>query len=61
MAGVFFFGTIEVSGVFLSVVDLFHPKHVSWATYLRTAPTLSAINSFCRLAFLVAYISARRD
>ena len=28
---IFFFGTCEVSGIFLSIVDVFHPKHKEWA------------------------------
>ena len=26
----FFYGIIELSGIFLSIVDLFHPKHAGW-------------------------------
>jgi cytochrome bd-type quinol oxidase subunit 2 len=30
---VFFFGVIEVSSIPLVIVDLFHPKHGSWAAF----------------------------
>ena len=40
---IFFFGTIEVSGIPLSFVDIFHPKHVHWFEYEKVPgrPTAS--------------------
>jgi hypothetical protein len=55
----FFYGVIEVSGIFLSFVDVFHPKHPAWCAYLETAPALRALNDAARLAFVAAYFSVR--
>ena len=55
----FFYGVIEVSGIFLSLVDIFHPKHQAWCDYLDTAPTLSAINNAARIVFVAAYFGVR--
>jgi TLC domain len=32
----FYFGVIEISSVPLIIVDLFHPKHKAWNTYLKS-------------------------
>ena len=55
----FFYGVIELSGIFLCVVDLFHPKHPAWCAYLESAPALRALNDAARLAFVAAYFSVR--
>jgi len=55
----FFYGVIEVSGIFLSFVDVFHPKHPAWCAYLETAPVLRALNAAARLAFVAAYFGVR--
>ena len=34
----FFYGVIEVSGIFLSFVDVFHPKHTAWCACLKHRP-----------------------
>jgi len=56
---IFFFGVIEVSGVFLTFVDVFHPKHKPWCAYLKTAPRLNAFNNAMRAAFFVTYMFVR--
>jgi hypothetical protein len=55
----FFFGAIEISGVPLSFVDTFHPKHVHWCDYLKVAPRLNALNEVARVAFAAAYLPLR--
>jgi len=55
----FFFGAIEVSGVPLSIVDLFHPKHKHWAEYEKTAPRFAAVNEAARICFAAAYLPLR--
>jgi hypothetical protein len=56
---VFFFGVIELSGILLAFVDLFHPKHQAWCDYLATAPRLQPVNAAARAAFLLAFIGCR--
>lgn len=57
--GVFFFGFIEVSGLPLVVVDLFHPKHAEWNALEQRVPLLSTINSAARLTFAFAFMLVR--
>lgn len=56
---IFFFGFIEISGVPLSIVDVFHPKHKEWHAYERASPRLQAFNDAVRKAFALAYLSVR--
>jgi len=48
-----------VSGIPLSLVDVFHPKHKHWAEYEASAPTLHAVNELARVAFAAAYLPLR--
>ena len=48
-----------MSGIFLSVVDVFHPKHLHWAEYEKTAPTIAAFNGVARVCFALAYLPLR--
>jgi len=56
---VFFYGVIEISGIVLSFVDVFHPKHASWCKWLATAPRLSAFNDAMRAVFYLLYMAVR--
>jgi hypothetical protein len=59
---VFFFGFIEISGVFLTVVDIFHPKNKEWAAYEKSAAApkwLQSLNGTMRIGFALAYLSIR--
>lgn len=56
---VFFFGFIELSGVPLTFVDVFHPKIGAWHAYEKTSPLLQAINGAARAVFALAYLSVR--
>ena len=56
---IFFFGTCEVSGIFLSIVDVFHPKHKEWAALSDASPLVGAINNVARVAFVLAYALMR--
>ena len=56
----FFFGVIELSGVPLAFIDIFHPaKHAPWCKWLETQPTLSKVNDLGRVLFLLAYFYVR--
>lgn len=55
----FFFGVIELSGIFLCFVDVFHPKHKEWTALLETAPRLSKFNDACRALFVLLYMVLR--
>ena len=57
--GIFFFGVIELSGILLAFVDVFHPKHEAWCAYLATSPPLQALNTAARVGFLVAFVAVR--
>ena len=51
---------IEVSGIPLAVVDLFHPKqHEPWATYAAEHRWLEAVNASARGLFVLAYFVVR--
>lgn len=55
----FFFGVVELSGIFLCFVDVFHPKHSEWTAWLKTAPMLSKFNDVCRVIFFLLYMVLR--
>lgn len=57
--GCFFFGVIELSSIFLTVVDVFHPKQKPWFEYVQGKKTLEALNEFCRVAFAFAFMVLR--
>ncbi|EOD05232.1 hypothetical protein EMIHUDRAFT_461939 [Emiliania huxleyi CCMP1516] len=63
---VFFFGAIEVSGIPLSIVDVFHPKHEKhvrrgggWFEYEKASPLCRAVNELARVCFAAAYLPLR--
>lgn len=63
--GSFFLGVIEISSIFLIIVDLFHPKYNFW--YLWLKETTSPVGSFyrdhvhelVRVTFAVAFLALR--
>ena len=55
----FFYGVIEISGIILSFIDVFHPKHTAWVDWLRSFPRLSAFNDAMRALFFILYMSVR--
>lgn len=56
----FFFGVIELSSIFLQIVDLFHPrKQPLWYQYHNTVPALQKLNEICRILFALSYIVLR--
>ncbi|KAL3777746.1 hypothetical protein ACHAWO_006979 [Cyclotella atomus] len=66
----FYFGVIETSSVFLSVVDQFHPKRVEWYDWLhcngedekeksRMKRLLLGCNEVCRMGFAISFIVLR--
>jgi len=56
----FFFGVIEVSGIVLTFIDVFHPvKHPLWVKWLEKHPTISKVNDLGRALFLLAYFIVR--
>jgi len=62
----FFFGVIECSSVFLSFMDIFHPKFVHYYNWLnsmdesrRTKKILHNCNEMCRVAFAITYLIFR--
>ena len=57
--GMFFFGVIEISSMFLAIVDIFHPKHKAWYQYLQQHSYLQTINEACRVLFAVSYLAVR--
>jgi len=56
---IFFFGTIEASGIFLTFVDLFHPKNREWTRLAETHSVVGAVNNVARGGFVVAYMAMR--
>jgi hypothetical protein len=60
----FFFGMIEFSSVFLSIVDLFHPNNAAWHTWMEDSKTSVAdlartVNEVCRPLFALSYLAMR--
>lgn len=60
----FFFGVIEFSTVFLSFVDIFHPKQKAWFQWLEQnkgslGNTLRSVNELCRVLFALSYLVLR--
>ena len=55
----FFFGVIELSGIVLCFVDVFHPKHREYCDWLATMPKLSKLNDLGRGIFFLLYMVLR--
>lgn len=61
----FFFGVIELSSVFLSIMDAFHPKYKHYHNWLnsmkdsRRKKILHNCNEFCRVAFAITFLIFR--
>lgn len=60
----FFFGMVEFSTVFLTIVDLFHPKNAAWHKWLDESKTSAAdlarsVNEVCRPLFALSYLAMR--
>ena len=55
----FFYGVIEISGIVLSFIDVFHPKHKPWVDWLQGFPKLSAFNDAMRAVFFILYMVVR--
>jgi len=58
----FYFGAIELSSLPLLVVDLFHPKHKDWQSWLTgdAAPKwLAPANEAARVCFAVLFLLVR--
>lgn len=63
----FYFGVIETSSVFLSVVDQFHPKRREWFDWLNCESNQSRgivkfatqMNEICRMLFAISFILLR--
>lgn len=58
----FFFGLIELSSLPLIVVDIFHPKHKAWHTYLTSDDRpwwFVRINELSRLIFAAMFMLLR--
>ena len=54
-----FFGVVEVSSVFLTVAEVFHPRHKEYSAWLETAPITKMVNEGVRAAFVLAYLLVR--
>lgn len=58
----FFFGVIEWSSLPLIIVDIFHPKHKAWHSYLTSpdrSPWFNRINATARLVFAASFLLLR--
>eukprot|EP00977_Amphora_coffeiformis_P007485 scaffold1640_cov161-Amphora_coffeaeformis.AAC.8 len=60
----FFFGVVELSSVFLTIVDVFHPKNADWHEWLNTSKTLVGdiarkFNEVSRVLFAVFFLLTR--
>ena len=62
----FFFGVIELSSVFLTIMDVFHPKYKHYYRWLnsmddsrRMKKVLHSCNEICRVSFAVTYLIFR--
>ena len=55
----FFFGVIELGGVFCNHVDVFHPKHPTLNAAEAASPFLQAINGNARILFGLAFLATR--
>uniref|UniRef100_A0A7S4EU52 TLC domain-containing protein n=2 Tax=Chrysotila carterae TaxID=13221 RepID=A0A7S4EU52_CHRCT len=57
--GCCFFGVIELSGIPLVVVDLFHPKHKQWTQLAHSNSAIEAVNNGARALFAALYMLVR--
>lgn len=60
----FFFGVVEFSTIFLTIVDLFHPRNKAWHSWLEVSPSPAAnatrlLNEVCRPLFALSYLLVR--
>lgn len=60
----FFFGVIEFSTIFLSIVDLFHPKNAAWHQWLNSSQSTignlaRTLNELCRPLFAISFLITR--
>ena len=60
----FFYGVIEISSVFLTIVDMFHPKNKAWFEWVNETKTplgkfVQTINELSRVCFALAYLLVR--
>lgn len=61
----YYFGVIELSSVFLTFVDTFHPKYIHYHGWLKNnsktglGKALTAINEAFRLAFAISFLCLR--
>lgn len=60
----FFFGVIEISSVFLAIVDIFHPKNAAWFEWVNTSTSWAGnmarkINEASRVLFAISYLIVR--
>ena len=60
----FYIGIIEFSTIFLSFVDIFHPKHKYWYNWLENSKgtvgnTIRTVNEVCRILFALSFLALR--
>lgn len=60
----FFYGIVEISSIFLTIVDMFHPKNKEWFEYVNQTTTpvgkmVQTVNELSRVAFAVAFLVLR--
>jgi len=60
----FFFGVVELSTIFLTIIDLFHPKNKAWNRWLNESPSTAAkytrvLNEILRPTFALAFLLVR--
>lgn len=60
----FYFGMVEFSSIFLTVVDLFHPKNKAWHSWLEESDSSAAawarsVNEVLRPVFALSYLAMR--
>lgn len=60
----YFFGVVEFSSIFLTVVDMFHPKNAAWHEWMNTSETMignisRTVNGLCRVLFAISFLVLR--
>ena len=60
----FFYGIVEISSSFLTIVDMFHPKNKAWFEYVSQTKTplgqmVQSLNEFSRVAFALTFLVLR--
>jgi hypothetical protein len=56
---VFFFGVIELSGIPLQIVDVFHPRQTEWVAFAEENPTIGGLGAAARALFALLYLVVR--